>query len=153
MKITALILGLAFVTTSIPAFASVKSDLRKVTADTQKCLDNPENYSTAGMNMCLGEGYGAADKVLNQVYSGIVEGLKKPTGDADGDKSNAEILGRLVQAQRAWIKFRDEESNLQGIEMLGGTGETQIVLGSLYSMTKTRALQLDKLLGGERSER
>lgn len=148
MKIANLVLSIALATASSAAFASVKSDLRKVTDDTQKCLDNPDNYSTVGMNECIGQGYGAADKILNAVYTDIVTELKKPSGDADSDKSNAEILSRLVSAQRAWIKFRDEESSLQGIEMLGGTGENQIVLGSLYSMTKTRALQLNKLLGG-----
>lgn len=130
------------------AFADVKSDIAQVEQATQKCLDNPENYSTAGMNGCLNEGYEAADKILNSYYRQLTSDLKRKSGDKETDAYNAEILNRLIKSERAWIAFRDAQSSYEGTTMLGGSGETTTVLNSLYDMTKARVLQLELTQNG-----
>lgn len=131
------------------ALADAKSDLAKVDSLLEACLNKEENLSTYGMNMCLSEAYTGSDKILNRAYKSIVAGLKKATGDSYSDEWNKESLQRLVKAQRAWIAYRDSESSLKSIEMLGGTGETQIELGTLHDMTKTRAIELEELFGAQ----
>lgn len=53
--------------------------------------------SAADVNVCLGEKKREVDKRFNTVY----QQLKKKTSDNDT------VL--LISAQRAWLKFRDEE--------------------------------------------
>lgn len=127
------------------SFASVKGDLGKIDKNLQTCLDKPENQNTVGMKACTAQADKSADDVLNAVYRQITTNLKKTTGQSDLDKTNAEMLKRLVDSEKVWVDFRDKDSNLQGISMIGGTGEGLIVLNSLYEMTKSRALELDNL--------
>lgn len=129
------------------AFGAIADDFKKVDQTLQACLDNPENGSTYGMNSCLDQAYRAGDKILNQWYRATVKSLKVKTGDNYTDESNHEIYVRLVNSQRAWVKFRDTNSTLAGIENLGGSAEGQSVLSSLYEMTKKRALELSSTVG------
>lgn len=127
------------------AFASAQSDFDKLDADMKTCMD--ANESTVGMKECMGTASDGADQILNAVYGKIETGLKKVTGDADTDKMNAEILKRLIDSERAWVNYRRAESLLQGTSDLGGTAESLDIVGSVYDMTKARAIELDKLLG------
>lgn len=81
-----------------------------------------------------------ADARLNSVYQAWSEALKHPK--ADEAKDDAEILKRLVAAERAWIDFRDKDCNLQSTSMLGGTGEPNVYGDCLYAMTKARVIAL-----------
>ena len=60
---------------------------------------------------------------------------------------SAEILKRLVTAERAWIGFRDTSCNLESTSMLGGTGESNVYGDCLYRMTRQRVLDLKKVQG------
>ncbi|ROM69844.1 urease-associated protein, partial [Pseudomonas brassicacearum] len=53
----------------------------------------------ATMNQCAGQAFKAADKELNTIYQQITGRLKD---NPDGKKL-------LVNAQRAWVSFRDAE--------------------------------------------
>ena len=125
------------------AFASIKDDFTKVDRQLDACLAQPDNGSTYGMNSCLDQAYQSGDKILNQWYRAEVKSLKTKVGDNYTDESNHEILQRLVASQRAWVKFRDANSSLAGVDNLGGTAESQSVIYSLYDMTKKRALELE----------
>lgn len=127
---------------SVTAFADVRSDVAKVAAQTKKCLSTSEGQSTYGMNSCFDQGYQAADRILNQYYKAVVTNLKTKTGDEEADAINAETLQRLVKAQRAWIAFRDSNSLLKGVSMLGGSGEGPLENAAVYEMTKSRVLEL-----------
>jgi uncharacterized protein YecT (DUF1311 family) len=129
------------------AFADAKSDLAKVDADYQTCLNSPDGMSNSGMKGCTATAYDGADQILNKVYGNIVKGLKVVTGDKYSDHQSVETLSRLVTAQRAWITFRNADSELAGVDMLGGTGESLEIVSSLYDMTRTRAQALADLLG------
>ena len=76
------------------------------------------------------------DARLNNVYQAWTEVLKHPKPDEA--KNDAEILKRLVAAERAWIVFRDTDCNLQSTSMLGGTGESNAYGDCVYAMTKAR---------------
>lgn len=118
-----------------------KRELSQIESNLDKCLQSDEGMSNMGMKMCVGDAHSAADKVLNQVYQSVTAGLKK-----ENSEESQEILRRLVAAQRAWIVYRDANSNLHGISMLNGSGEGLEIVGQLYHMTKERTLELSKLL-------
>ena len=82
-----------------------------------------------------------ADARLNSVYQAWTDALKHPKPDEA--KDDAEILKRLVAAERAWIDFRDKDCTLQSTSMLGGTGESNVYGDCLYAMTKARVKALE----------
>lgn len=131
------LLALAILAPSLAQASSV-DDIRRTW---DACLEKEENQSTAGMNMCADQAYTLADKELNLVYQGAV----KANSGRDGD--SVETLKRLKAAQRAWITFRDANCNLQGIQMLGGSGEGPVVGGCLVSTTLDRVKELTELFG------
>ena len=94
--------------------------------------------SNAGMNQCTSVAIAAADKVLNSWYqadSKVWIGTDEP--DASERKK------RVLNAQRAWIAFRDAECQLQAASMLGGSGEGLAGGMCLYELTRQRIGQLD----------
>lgn len=58
----------------------------------------------ATLDACAGKDFDAADKKLNDAYKQITDRLK----------DNAGSKKLLVDAQRAWVAFRDAECNFQG---------------------------------------
>jgi uncharacterized protein YecT (DUF1311 family) len=48
----------------------------------------------------------------------------------------------LLNAQRAWLKFRDAECRVAGYAMRGGTGEAMIVSSCMAEVTRARTKQL-----------
>lgn len=58
----------------------------------------------ATLDECAGKNFDAADKKLNDAYRQIMDRLK----------DNAPSKKLLVDAQRAWVAFRDAECNFQG---------------------------------------
>lgn len=113
------------------------------------CLENPDNSSTVGMKECMGLAFEGYDNILNDEYKVIVADLKKPAEDEYDQKANAEILKRLVKSQRAWIKYRDENSSFASIQMLGGTGEGIIYMGKINGMTKARIIEIIDTIYGD----
>ena len=117
--------------------ASMASDLRSIDGRLKACL--AKNDSNAGMTACTSEAYNAASRVLKGIYEGQTAKLQ---GGSTDDK---ESLARLIASQRAWITYRDNDCKLQGITMLGGSGEGSIIVGCLLEATKQRARSLDHL--------
>jgi uncharacterized protein YecT (DUF1311 family) len=63
--------------------------------------------------------------------------LKKDTSE-----EGKQIVERVIKAQRAWITLRDTTCDVEGIEMMNGTGEGLIIAGCLGKMTRERALYI-----------
>lgn len=99
--------------------------------NSKQCWDNAD--STAAMIACADQDYKVADQHLNETYKSFRAAVK----------SEKEITQRLVATQRAWITFRDANCKLEGATMLGGTGETPIILGCLARVTNERTAQLE----------
>lgn len=76
----------------------------------EKCLDSPDNYSTAGMTDCISDAIDAWDKELNKNYKLLMSVLSEEEKEL------------LKKSQRTWITFRDNEmafSNKMYINMNG----------------------------------
>lgn len=112
-------------------------------------IDCGNAMSTYEMNLCADRDYQAADKQLNVVYKDILRELAKDSNSKDSSVRDdaQERLKRLVASQRAWVTYRETNSQLQGIEALGGTAETVSVIGSATQLTNERVKELKELFG------
>ncbi len=126
-----------------PCLADVPKQIAAIDATLKACID--KDGSNLGMKMCTSDADAAADRLLNAIYRSNVEQLKKAAPSDDERASNQETLKRLVASERAWIAYRDADCDLQGTEMLGGSGESLVIVDCVLSMTKQRAKSLDDL--------
>jgi uncharacterized protein YecT (DUF1311 family) len=100
-----------------------------------------QHGDTPGVNNCYSIATAAADRMLNNVYGGLVSVLKHPA-DPIAARDNPEILKRLVAGERAWIAFRNAHCNYQSTIALRGTGESTEFIACVYAQTKARAAAL-----------
>jgi uncharacterized protein YecT (DUF1311 family) len=112
------------------------ADVKAIEAKFKSCAENA--VSTYEQNECADQAYKAADSELNKVYSGIRSSLLKGSADAMEKENNQESLKRLVASEKAWIPFRDANCSLEGVEMLGGSGEGPVVGNCLVETTLER---------------
>jgi uncharacterized protein YecT (DUF1311 family) len=136
-----LIIALALCSTS--AIASVSSDLAAIDAHYKACM--AKDSDNVGLKECTHTAYSEADKVLTKTYRSIQAALKATQPRDSEDKK--EEFKRLLASERAWITYRDAECDLQGVEMLGGSGEGLVIGTCLYSLTAQRVKDLDDLFG------
>lgn len=88
---------------------------------------NAQDQTT--MNQCAGKDFTAADKKLNDAYRQIEGRLK----------DNAASKKLLVDAQRAWVAFRDAECKFQGGPIdQAGTIYPMVVANCQTSLTNDR---------------
>ena len=97
-------------------------------------LDCSNAITTVDMIECADKDYSAADKSLNHAYSAL-----KKTLDATGNEL-------LLNAQRAWLKFRDASCDLDADQARGGTMAPLLRIGCLTAMTKERTKALTELI-------
>lgn len=124
------------VLSAIATLFSITSFAQKSVVDI--CLDKAANNME--MKMCVYDEYGRQDKKLNAEYKILVGNLKKDTSE-----EGIEIVNRIIKAQRAWISFRDTSCDVEGIDMLNGTGEGLIVGGCLGRLTGERVVYIMQL--------
>jgi len=87
------------------------------------------------MNQQAWADFEKADKELNQVYQ---KALKSIDDDVTRKK--------FVEAQKAWLKFRDAQGAFISDEMRGGSAEPLLLAGSYLTTTQARIVQLKKYL-------
>ncbi len=92
--------------------------------------------TTSDMIECADKDYRIADQALNRAY-----GAFKKTVDAAGNEL-------LLNAQRAWLKFRDANCNLAADQARGGTMAPLLQIGCMTGMTKDRTKELNELVKG-----
>lgn len=103
-------------------------------AATQEC-----DGSTYDMRLCIDAQLQKADKELNETYKRAQAAVKQYD-------DSGEISKRLVTAEKAWMTFRDASCDLEGAQMLGGSGETVILLGCHLDKTQQRTKELNKII-------
>lgn len=93
------------------------------------------DYSTVGMNETIDEMTSAYDKLMNKYYNKLLNILKPE------DKKI------LVNAQRAWLAYRDAEAKLIGTMTKeeysgGGTIQSNIATGSYSDLVVKRTVEI-----------
>lgn len=93
-------------------------------------LDCTNPISQSQMNACEGQRWRDADRELNQVYQSLTPNLS-------GSRRQ-----QLVDAQLAWIEFRDTECEFSSSFAEGGTMQPMLRSGCLANLTEQRIFDL-----------
>lgn len=133
--------------TSVLLATLVFSSFAFAAGDAPEAAANECEGSTAEIHECIGAKLAIANQELNTVYQALRTRLQsqQKSADADERKDADEIETRLVKAQRAWITFRDADCDLEGTQMLNGTGEGPIIHGCRMRHTEERVKFLKNL--------
>lgn len=86
------------------------------------------------MNLCEGKNFEQADGRLNAVY-GKLAAKVSPAGKA-----------KLVDAQRAWIKYRDAQCQFEAFGTNGGSINGMMVSQCMTQMTRDQTARLARQL-------
>jgi uncharacterized protein YecT (DUF1311 family) len=98
--------------------------------------------SQSEMNDCSRRQLTKSDTELNQEYKQIINCMKPSSKDAKP----------LIEAQRAWLKYRDAECAFQGSASKGGSIQPMIITGCLKNITDQRAKDLKYYLTCEEGD-
>lgn len=96
--------------------------------------------NTIEINQCAQQTQKDADRRLNEAYQALVKSLV-PRG-ADDDTDYAAVRKRLVEAQRAWITFRDSDCEAKLKFWESGTIRGAVYQGCLTERTEQRIKEL-----------
>ena len=93
------------------------------------------DYSTLGMNITIEEMTASYDRLLNKYYNKLLKALK-----SDDQKT-------LINAQRAWLAYRDAEAILIGTMIQeeysgGGTIRSNIAVSSYAELVVKRTIEI-----------
>lgn len=128
---------------------SINSEAAKIETALDKCM--ADAVANSEMGECSLKKHKSADVLLNKVYKARVAVLKEQVvaekNEGPLGQFGDETLKRLVKAQRAWIAFRDAECDLEGADMLHGSGESLLISGCLADTTLKRAVKLGEFFG------
>lgn len=118
------------------AAASTPSDARTLDCTTQR--------TQLEMTMCAGQDYSKADAELNTVYAEARAAMK--SFDANLPPGQRGAARALLEAQRAWIPFRDAACKAEGFLYGGGSIQPMVVAECLARLTRQRTQELDLLV-------
>ena len=139
MNLQPLLIGACAALACSAARAQGPSQFAAADARLKACI--ARDSSNDGIQTCTSVVQKIADARLNAVYGSWTDALKHP-GPNDA-KDDAEILKRLVTAERAWIDLRDKDCALQSTSAFGGTAETTVFSDCRYTLTKARVSALE----------
>jgi uncharacterized protein YecT (DUF1311 family) len=93
------------------------------------------DYSTLGMNITIEEMTASYDRLMNKYYNKLLKALK-----SDDQKT-------LINAQRAWLAYRDAEAILIGTMIQeeysgGGTIRSNIAVSSYAELVVKRTIEI-----------
>lgn len=100
----------------------------------------------ADLNACAAQDWQAADDQLNAVWPKARAALKAMDADLPDELKGGEQA--LLEAQRAWIIFRDAQCKAEGFPMRGGSAEPLLVYGCMTELTRHRTEVLTRLTEG-----
>lgn len=94
------------------------------------CLEKPENASTAGQGECIERERSVWDAILNAEYAILLKTVVAPARP------------KLREAQRSWVKFREQDCVLAYHFFEGGTMSQPMVRQCHSRETARRAMDL-----------
>lgn len=104
----------------------------------------------SAMNICAAHEFAAADADLNAQWSITKAAMKErdegwnESGSPAWDKRPG-YTASLLEAQRAWIKYRDAHCRVEGYTARGGSLEPLLVSTCKTTLTEARTAQLREL--------
>lgn len=109
--------------------------------------DCAEAETQAEMTVCAALDFQDADAALNETYIEARDHMRALDETLDEDQAGAEQA--LLQAQRAWISFRDLSCAAEGYAYHGGSIEPMVVNFCLARLSSVRREDLAALASPE----
>jgi uncharacterized protein YecT (DUF1311 family) len=101
------------------------------------------------INICAGEDFKKADAALNRQWAATSALMRAQDKAAYTPKDGRPgYYQALLDAQRAWLKFRDAQCRVEGFAMRGGSAESMTVSTCLAGVTRARTKQLKDMAAG-----
>jgi uncharacterized protein YecT (DUF1311 family) len=127
------------------ATALVTALAPQVAIPAREAADCAEPLTQAAMNICAVQDYARADAELNRVWRElrIVAKCADEHTRADGRPGH---WASLLEAQRAWLGYRDAHCRLVGYDARGGSLEPMLVSGCKTELTRARTQRMRELL-------
>lgn len=142
MKMLSLILMTIFTTTTYAQDNSINEIEKAYT----HCLEGA--YSTVDMRACSLETIEKAEAELSILTGKIYASLENSLKSGDYSKEDVKVIkARVVKSKKAWDAYTLAKCDLQGVEMLGGTGEGVIVFGCYATSTIEYVKELQNIFG------
>lgn len=101
------------------------------------------------MNWCAGRDYEVADERLNAQWKITAAAMKARDADFEGYAGNDKREGyfdSLLEAQRAWLRYRDAHCRVDGYTARGGSMEPLLVNSCKARLTRLRTDELRELV-------
>jgi uncharacterized protein YecT (DUF1311 family) len=110
----------------------------------EECVD-PQNQQA--MNMCALADYEAADAEMNRQWAQTVAAMKEADSEVDPEYDKQPgYYETLLDAQRAWLKYRDAHCLGESFSFRGGSGQPMMDSGCKAGLTRQRTEQLRLLI-------
>ncbi|HEV2681976.1 MAG TPA: lysozyme inhibitor LprI family protein [Rhodanobacter sp.] len=101
--------------------------------------------STVQMNECMVQGAKVVDAKLNETYRRVLATLDGADDDAK-QSYPASTKAALIEAQRAWVKYRDADCKAVFNRWKGGTIRTVMEQGCMKDRAEQRIKELAEFL-------
>lgn len=110
-------------------------------------IDCEEPMTQMAMNHCAFEDFKKADRALNAQWTLTSAAMKeRDKGDAPLDWDDRPgHFDTLLEAQRAWLKYRDTHCRSEGYIARGGSLEPLLVSSCKAHLTRLRTADLEEL--------
>ena len=122
---------------------SISSNPVSVKAQDYNC-EKADELPQQGMNFCAFLDFESADAELNLVWKNVFPEIKKR--DAELPENLRGWGNALLEAQRAWIKYRDAHCTSEGFQVRGGSLEPLFYHTCRSAITRSRIKELKSLL-------
>ncbi|MCY0963799.1 lysozyme inhibitor LprI family protein [Parathalassolituus penaei] len=106
-------------------------------------LDCNNATTTLDMNECAAQEQQVVEARLNEVYRNVMKHLE---GNED---HYPEVRAKLLEGQRAWIKFREADCEAQYILHQDGTMRNLVHIGCMQSHAEQRIKSLQAFIGSD----
>ncbi|QBK31284.1 lysozyme inhibitor LprI family protein [Roseitalea porphyridii] len=105
--------------------------------------DDAGNLPQQGMNWCAYQDWQRADRALNADWPLVVDAMKEMDGfAAESFPEQANGHDSLLEAQRAWITYRDGQCTAEGARFAGGSLRPLIENSCKAALTRKRTEEL-----------
>ncbi|PXX41575.1 lysozyme inhibitor LprI family protein [Undibacterium pigrum] len=105
-----------------------------------QAIDCNKASNTMEINECASIEQQKVEAKLNQVYQRVLKGMEK---DYASDGNFADMKKAFVNAQRAWIKFREADCDAVYQKNIGGTIRNVMHISCMQARAKTRIAELE----------
>ncbi len=98
------------------------------------------------MNWCAAQDYRAADEALNSQWTLTSSVMKQRDAEWAQDDGRPGHFATLLEAQRAWLAYRDAHCRAEAYGFRGGSMEPLIDASCKSNLTRERTEQLRSLI-------